>query len=394
MHKIRLYPNQEQQQKIKQWIGTARWTYNRCVELVRKTPNASKKVLREHTINKGALQHAFAWALDTPYDVRDEAMADVLKAIKTSRALLKAGHIRHFKIGFRHKKKAQQESISIRKGHWSHARGVYAFLREIRCRDRRSSLPKVLEADSRLVRTRNNEYYLCTPVDVKVPPVQEQRPCSVVALDPGIRTFMTGYDPSGAVIEWGRNDIQRISRLCNALDLLCAKRDAKGTRGGFRLPHRTRYNMGRATTRIRMRIRALVDELHKKLSKWLCTSYSVILLPEFQTKAMIRRGRRGIGSRVARNMCTLSHYRFRQRLLDKSELYPHCRVLIVDEAYTSKTCGKCGHIHASLGANKIFRCPTCDFVSDRDANAARNILLRYLSSKQSPSGPCGLAPAH
>jgi len=44
-------------------------------------------------------------------------------------------------------------------------------------------------------------------------------------LDPGVRTFMTGYDPSGVAIEWGKNDIGRIYRLCHAYDKLQGKRD-------------------------------------------------------------------------------------------------------------------------------------------------------------------------
>ena len=44
-------------------------------------------------------------------------------------------------------------------------------------------------------------------------------------MDPGVRTFMTGYDPSGVAIEWGKNDIGRIYRLCHAYDKLQSKHD-------------------------------------------------------------------------------------------------------------------------------------------------------------------------
>ena len=74
---------------------------------------------------------------------------------------------------------------------------------------------------------------------------------------------------------------------------------------------------------------------------------------------------------------TWSHYRFRQRLLNKSREYPWCSIIICDEAYTSKTCGECGFIHNKLGGSKVFDCPQCGEVQDRDMNGARNILLRY-----------------
>ena len=78
-------------------------------------------------------------------------------------------------------------------------------------------------------------------------------------------------------------------------------------------------------------------------------------------------------------MLTWSHFRFKQRLLFKRQEFPHCKVVICNEAYASKTCGRCGAIHNSLGANKLFSCPSCHLQVDRDANAARNILLKNAS---------------
>ena len=53
--------------------------------------------------------------------------------------------------------------------------------------------------------------------------------------------------------------------------------------------------------------------------------------------------------------------------------------MVVDEAYTSKTCEECGYLHQKLGGNKTFECPKCGHTADRDLHAARNILLRYLT---------------
>src|SRR5947199_3511024 len=95
---------------------------------------------------------------------------------------------------------------------------------------------------------------------------------------------------------------------------------------------------------------------------------------------MVRREqRRRIDSKTARAMCTWSHYRFQQHLIHKVREYPWCRVIICTEEYTSKTCGRCGHVRQKLGGSKVFRCPNCTAELDRDINGARNILLRYLT---------------
>ena len=74
-------------------------------------------------------------------------------------------------------------------------------------------------------------------------------------------------------------------------------------------------------------------------------------------------------------MLTWAHYRFRQSLFARTKRTGTV-VQLVDEAYTSKTCGKCGNVHNGLGGAKTFHCPLCNHKVDRDANGARNILLR------------------
>jgi putative transposase len=51
---------------------------------------------------------------------------------------------------------------------------------------------------------------------------------------------------------------------------------------------------------------------------------------------------------------------------------------VVDESYTTKTCGDCGR-HNEVGSLKIIRC-RCGFVIDRDLTGARNIMIKYEST--------------
>jgi len=145
---------------------------------------------------------------------------------------------------------------------------------------------------------------------------------------------------------------------------------------------RRRCRMRRAGARIRTKIRNLIDDIHRKMIKWLCQHYEVILLPQFDTQRMVskRDGRRRIRSKTARAMANWAHFRFRSRLLDYSREYPQCHIEIVDEAYTSRTCGSCGVLNQKLGGSKILRCAQCNNRVDRDLNGARNIYLRYLTT--------------
>jgi len=114
----------------------------------------------------------------------------------------------------------------------------------------------------------------------------------------------------------------------------------------------------------------------------------------------VKRRNRKIKCKTVRQMACWSHYAFREALKAKAELCPWVTVVEVGEAYTSKTCEECGHLHQSLGGNKMFQCPSCGHTADRDIHAAKNILLRYITRENIvlPGGvgasapPSGLSP--
>ncbi|KAK9319454.1 putative transposase DNA-binding domain-containing protein [Lipomyces orientalis] len=369
--RFRVYPTAQEKDILRKWFGAARWTYNECLRAIKDEKfRKSKKDLRARAINKEAIDALKKpWLGETPYDIRNEAMDDLLKAFASGEARY-ANDKKAFNIKYRSRQRCSQESIVIHRQHWRRRAGKYAFLRHMKCHEK---LPEELPHDSRLVVERGTgHFYLCVPGAVEV----VERPAAVprvVSLDPGVRTFLTGYTPDGEVIELGKGDIGHIYRLCHRLDVLQSQLSMKG------LDHWTRWPMRRAAARIRRRIRNLVDDMHKRAAKYLCSSYGLVILPTFLTQQMVDTGRRRIGSKTARAMLTWSHYRFQKRLVDKAGEYP-CRVVLVSEAHTCKTCGACGHLN-NVGSSKTFRCSHCGLVCDRDINGARNILLRYCHSK-------------
>jgi putative transposase len=121
-----------------------------------------------------------------------------------------------------------------------------------------------------------------------------------------------------------------------------------------------------------------VDELHRQTVSYLVRHYKVVFIPTFETSSMVLRAKRRINTKSVRSMLTWSHYRFKQLLIARAK---RSGVLVVEtnEAYTSKTCGKCGHVHARLRGNKIFKCPECGYIAGRDANGAFGIMLKALA---------------
>jgi transposase len=297
-----------------------------------------------------------------------------------------------FTIKFRQAKRMRQETITLRCCDWGRERGVYSStFRADRLRASKP-LPAIIQRDFKVIRTRLGQYYLSIPVDLDmrgenqapVPRWASGQGGDVVAIDPGVRTPFTCFDPQGYVYEIGNKDFGRIKGLYYHMDDLQSRFSERDIR------KKRRYRMRRVWLRMHRRVRNLVDDLHRKTVKWLCESYRVILYPHYETSNMVIRERRagdpyactlrGLSSKTARAMLTWAHFRFKQHLLHKIREYPWCRVVLVNEAYTSKTCSECGYIHRGrFRRYDTFQCGACTNVVDRDWNGARGIWLRFLT---------------
>ena len=377
---LRIFPTVKQRKIMWQWMGTVRWTYNQCVVAFKNSIPATKGELRPKIVNNCNYDKENVWVKDTPYDMRDFAMDDFIQGVKRNfeKRKLQPDHTFHMRFKSR---KDPQQSFRLRARQWGNvkSKGILGKLFNPSLRVEKSkAVPsgglckEWIEHDMRVICTRERKWFISIPIPIVNHGENQTINKGVIALDPGVRTFMTGYDACGGLTEWGKQDASRLMRLEAIFSKLWARSMQKYRRNRSKRSHK------RAALRIKKRIRNLVDEMHKKLATWLCQNYSTVLIPNFGVQKMVLKQNRNIGKKTSKAMLTWAHYRFRQRLIHKSREYG-CKIIVCSEAYTSKTCGLCGALHPSLGGRKVFCCPHCKFTIDRDANGARNILLRYLS---------------
>lgn len=406
MRRIQIFPTMGQKRLLALTFDACRHVYNKTVEAINSGEESTRKALRAATVNDEVWKKVMtdeAWKV-VPYEIRDGAMLDAFKAAKSTKASLKARGIetKHWKFKFRHKKDPT-ESITIRKRqlnrktgkdkYWSKLFG-YSKHRDVMCSKR--PLPGDFDHDIRLWHHRVlGIYYLVVPetcpAGVLHPDTQGNKAAavvtekkSVVAIDPGVRTFATCYDPEGTAIKWGCEGEDGTPSANNKLWRIANQIQSLRTRmGKHTILHRKRYRMRRAAFRLDMRVRHMVDELHHKLARWLCTNYEAVILPEFRVSGMVekrnskRKWKRKIAKKTVRQLYSLSQCRFREFLKHKAgEL--GSSLAIVSERYTTMTCGSCGLLNV-VGGSEVYRCRFCGYIADRDINASRNILLKYIS---------------
>jgi putative transposase len=372
--RIRIYYSQEQLKIVKSLIGVSRWVYNKGVSYLKNiNPDADLQELRDKICANEKYLVENKWMLESnerlggrknsEFDLRDEALRDLMKNVKSNKA---KGN--NFQLKYKSKKDLCQ-TLSVLGKKWN--KGDKSFYKPIFNPKIKSceTLPEILKYDSRLIITQTGKYYICIPEPLTIRRDNQAPKGSMVFVDPGSKNFITCYDPEGKVITWGKRDVGRIARLLHYRNKLSSK--------ASKLTNMNREKrVKKAILRMNENIRDLVSELHKKLSKWLCSNYSHIFIPRLNFHKMSK-----LKKINKQKIAALSHCSFLDRLNFKAREYPGCNVLEVNESYTSKTCSGCGYQNEKLGNKDVFDCKSCNLKIGRDTNAAKNVMLRYFSQR-------------
>lgn len=210
---------------------------------------------------------------------------------------------------------------------------------------------------------------LCVPYQSES--VKNNKVCrTAIALDPGVRTFLTWYD-GNSYGEIGASMWRKLKSLDLVIDKLKSKRDRLKDKSCNKYKIK---RLNKAIHRKYQRIQNIVKDMHFKACN-LLTRYKYVFLPEFKVSQILKK----LNKRSRKPLLNLSYFKFKMRLIQKAS-ETGTKVIICNEAYTSKTCSMCGTRNSKLGASKVFKCSNCKTTCDRDMNAARNIFIRAYST--------------
>ncbi len=352
--KIRLFLNPEQKAILKQWFGVSRYVYNTTIKYLQQPGTKANWMSIKTEILNGLPD----WAKPVPFQIKSIAIKDACGAVKKAKAdFKKTGKICSCK--FRSRKDTKQ-SLYIPKSAIG-TKGIYPT--KLGQSKLKEALPKGF-SDGRLTLA-YGEYYIV--VSEELQPRQTDNQGRVVALDPGVRTFMTFFSESS--YGWLGNDSNLlIQKLCFRLDKLISRMSKTNS------PQRKRLK--KAADRLKSKIQHLVKELHHKTAKFLVDNFDVILIPSFESSQMVSKSRRKIRSKTVRQMLTLSHYQFKKHLEWKAWEQGKVALTSINEAYTSKTVSWTGEVK-KIGGSRTIKDSDGNQMN-RDLNGARGIFLRAL----------------
>jgi transposase len=380
-----LHFNEKQKQTVFSWMKECLSVYNECIYL----SNIQKDNLPTTLNTLRAVVFNRLYGNDpkpAPYDTLGDEVRLFLSNRKSCLTSLSRKNITHFELKTRMFRDFMSINIpatsvnksSVFKDLLGHIKGWSDIYKRIQENCQGSTF-----CDCRLVYDKLIDCFL-----LKVPyyttPVKILGRKKVVSVDPGEKIFMSYYSPeqSGHIGYDIRNPILKEQKKIKKIDSLLKSRvNKKGTK----LKNAKRLKIQRKM--IFRRIKNIVSELHHQTASWLTTNYDRVYIPKFDTQQMLKRsenikGRSSIkkfnrlNKRYKFVLQQLSHFRFRQHLLNKGQ-EKGCKIEIVNESYTSQCCGGCGRLSKTYNLQRVKKCQ-CGCEIDRDLNGARNILLKTL----------------
>lgn len=414
--KIRIYPNYEQLILFGKCLGTSRYIYNKGVEYINnnyketqdkynknsllgciymiKNKQCCKKletkyfchkhkdsklkyntptllsVIRDKVMpNDTDLTDDIKWQSEIPYDTRQLILKSLIGNIKSCLTNLKNGNIDHFDLKFKKKKqpchvffinKKAIKSLKIFKTRLKNSK--------IRVRKKYKNYYNYIPENDCIIKKEYNKYYLLIPKERKT--TYKNPEYETISLDPGVRTFQTYYTPNGFCGKIGNNLTNRLYKLFEKTDLFNSLTT--------KTKNKTKQHVKSRAKSLITKVKNIVNDLHWKTSSFLIKNFQNIIIPKLDVKKLVNKKQRNISKKTSRLMLSLRHCNFIDKLKYKCDEYQR-NLIIVDECYTSKTCGRCGYIDHHLGSSKIYKCLRCSLEIDRDYNGARNILLKYLT---------------
>ncbi len=357
--KIRLYLNEEQEDYVKNLLGTSRFIYNNLLSYkIEKYNNEKHNVsfgeLGKQLVN---LKSEYEWIKDSHSKVLQQSLINLEKAYKS-----------FFKNGtgfpkFKSKHETKQscrfpsDAISGIKGNRIN---VIKQLKDIHFKCSKSD-EKYLNKNQKdiksatLIKTKSGSYYFSILID-KPNRVLSKPNKNIIGIDLGIKDFIVDSEGNKYEnIKIKRNNQKKLVKLHRKL--------SRKQKGG-----KNREKSKIKLAKLHEKLNNIKENYLHHITNQLLNENQVIVIEDLNVKGMMK------NHHLAKSIQELSLYRFKEMLKYKSEWYDR-DIIEIDRFFpSSKLCNCCNYKNNLLSLNnREWTCPSCETKLDRDINAAINI---------------------
>ena len=385
--KLKLRPTKEQKQILNKWAGCVRFLYNKTVAMLSNPKNLTIRdklrlrnrfatIKSQTTKKKNSFYNNRQWLETCPNSIRQGAIFEAKSNLKSCFTNKERGNIEEFTQPYKTKKKERLQgwSYSIEKVYikktGDNLQICQTMLKDMRYYGKKQ-LHKLIpdskpKKDCKIQRNAFGEYFLIVPYDCIRKKSINTQSVNPVAVDPGVRKFLTTYAPNAkeSYMLGNRWSTTLMTNLVH-LDSLYS-RVAKEKNKSLRTKLQTEIKCKRK------RVFNMKAEMRYKCANFLATNYDLVMLPKLESGKLCIKGQRRLTTKTARSLMDACHGMFFKTLKDKC--WEHgTKFMHVREEFTSKTCPQCGCLNK---CDEVYKCKDCSFTHDRDLVGAFNIMLK------------------
>ncbi len=368
--KIRFYPSSIQKKYFQTYFGATRYLYNKTISLFKNKKKDDPFPLNLSFIrplimkNNSDLKEDDPeyWLKDVPYDTRQLAIKSAISSIKSSIELLKNKNIKKFNHKFKVKKDKRQIFFVDHRA-LKNLILFPSYLKDnskLKVDNRYKNYEKYTSKKDSIILKDGEKYFILFTKEKHINKIDQKN--QIISLDPGVNKFQSFYTPDKYCGELGNNLLKtKLNKILKKIDKLKSV--------SSQIKNKKKIN--NKCYKLITKVKNIINDFQWKISAFLTKNYKNLLLPSFNTKKM----KSTLDSKTNRFIDIYSHYKFKKKIFYQCEKYG-TNLKIVDESYTTKTCGNCGCMNHFVGRSNVFWCPYCKIELERDYQAARNILLK------------------
>ncbi|WP_300451837.1 transposase [Fusobacterium sp.] len=374
-YRIKIFPKEEQKKMIHKSFGCTRFIYNWCIDRISENYNETKKTLSSIELQKEIVilkkQVEYSWLNEVSANMLKQVTIDCSNAYKRWFKLIKQNN--NIKGKPRYKSRKSKQNCPTRTDRMTF-NGRYVHLEKIGV----VKLSKVkIALDGKLMNARLSfdglDYWLSFGVEYKDVQLEEKPKTEPIGIDLGLKTLVycsngnTYEKPHTKIIDKKIKHFQRrISKIYQPMIDYC-----KETRTKFSTLKKSNnlIKLEKELRKYQIRKTNILDSnIHRITSDLIKINPERIVIEDLNIKGMMS------NHKLARSIQSSKFYEVRKQLVYKCK-NNNIKLIVADRFYpSSKTCSSCGKIKDDLKLkDRVYRCPHCGTIIDRDLNAAINL---------------------
>lgn len=355
--KFRIYPNREQQKLINQTLGCCRLIYNKGLAMRKEAYKNGKKIGYSQT-------SAMLTELKKCEDFAFLKVADSI-ALQQSLRDLDRGFVNFFQKraahpAFKSKHNCHQSYRTVNQRDNIRIVGRYIKLPKLGFVKIRQSMEVGKINNVTIERTPTGKYFAVLNVEFEPQPRPNNGGC--IGIDVGIKEFYS--DSNGNVVPNPKYLEKSMRKLIREQRKLSRKQKGSNNRNKQRVK----------VALVHEKITNQRNDFLQKQSTMLIRENQTICIEELKIRNMMR------NHKLAQHIGSVSWSKFFDMLAYKSVWYGNDVVKVPTMYPSSQTCSCCGYKNPLVKslAVRVWECPDCHAVHNRDTNASINILNKGL----------------